>query len=352
MAWARGASSSVMSSTSADSANGRCSIDLAGLDLGVVEQFLDQREQRVARALHGLGIGRLLRRQGRIHEQAAHADDAVERRADFVAGHCEETRLGAAGGVGLVARLAQRALAFGAVGDVAADALQLGGPAGIVAHIALSPGDPARSQRGFDLLVVNARAVRRQRGIALFENGERAAAADQSFARLPCELAIGVVGKGDAALGIAQHDQVALRFEQAAGALFGFLQFPVTVCHRFVMHGELAHLLAHQPQPDAQRRQRHAGNCKQEAGADRKGMGVIARTFRAAAGDEPIGAAIGGGEDHERADREDQPRVAARKTAYAHFDPESPSHRRFSLRLPEVILCPSRHDASTILQSA
>ena len=70
-----------------------------------------------------------------------------------------------------------------------------------------------------DLLVVHARAVRFQRGVALFEHGQHAVAADQFFARRCRELAIGVVGKGDAAFGVAQHDQVALRFEQAAGAL-------------------------------------------------------------------------------------------------------------------------------------
>src|SRR5881275_1691859 len=56
-------------------------IDLAGLDLGVIQQLLDQREQRVAGSLYRLDIGRLFRRQRRIHQQAAHADDAVERLA-------------------------------------------------------------------------------------------------------------------------------------------------------------------------------------------------------------------------------------------------------------------------------
>src|SRR5699024_12276228 len=60
--------------------------------------------------------------------------------------HRQEARLGAVGGVGLITRLGQRALALGAVGDVAADALHLRRRAGIVAHEALAPGDPARSE--------------------------------------------------------------------------------------------------------------------------------------------------------------------------------------------------------------
>ena len=61
--------------------------------------------------------------------------------------HRQEARLGAVGGIGLVARLGQRALGLGAVGDVAADALQFGGLAGIGAHETFAPGDPARAER-------------------------------------------------------------------------------------------------------------------------------------------------------------------------------------------------------------
>ena len=101
-------------------------IDLAGFDLGIIQQFLDQREQGVARGFNRSGVGQLLRRQRRIQQQSAHADDAVERSADFVAGHREKPRLGTVGGVGLVAGLGQGAFGLGAIGDVAADALHLG----------------------------------------------------------------------------------------------------------------------------------------------------------------------------------------------------------------------------------
>ena len=105
LACARGASSSTISSTSVASANGRAlEIELAGFDLGEVENLLDQRQQRVAGGLDGLGVGGLLRRQRGVEQQVGHAEDAVQRRADLVRHHGEEARLGAVGGFRLVAR--------------------------------------------------------------------------------------------------------------------------------------------------------------------------------------------------------------------------------------------------------
>ena len=303
-------------------------VDLAGLDLGIVEQFLDQRQQRVARGLHRLDIGRLFRRQRRIHQQAAHADDTVQRRADFVARHREEARLGAAGRIGLVAGLGERALALGAIGDVAADALQFGRSAGVVAHQSFAPGDPARAERACDLLVVDAGAAGFERDVALFENDELDRVSDQRVTVRLRQFAIGVVGKGDAAVSVAQHDQVALGFEQAAGALLGFLQFPVPVGHRFVVQGDLAQLLAHHAEPEAQGRDREAGECEQEADADRECIGVVAGIFRAGAGDEAKRAAEGGGEDHEGADGESEPGMTAAEAANVQFDPERSTHRQ------------------------
>ncbi len=228
----------------------------------------------------------------------------------------------------MVTGLAQRAFGLGAVGDVAADALHLGGAAGIGANQPLAPCDPSRSERGRDLLVVNPRAVRLKRRVTLFKDIELEVAADQRAARPLGQFAIGVVGKSDAAVGIAQNDQVALRFEQAAGALLGFLQFPVAVSQRFVMQGDLAEFPAHPAQPEAQRRQRHAGERKQEAGADRKCVGVIARTLGPASGDEAIGPAERGGKDHEGADGEDEPGMISGEAAYPYLDPENPPHRQ------------------------
>ena len=245
-----------------------------------------------------------------------------------MARHREEARLGAACRIGLVAGLGQRALAFGAIGDVAADALHFRRSPGVVADEAFAPCDPARAERTRDLLVVNAGAVRFERGVALFENFKRKAGADQRVARHLREFAIGIVGIGDAALGVAQHDQIALRFEQAAGALLGFLQFPVPVGQRFIVQGDLAHLLAHHAKPDAESGERDAGDRKQESDADRKGVRVIAGIFRLASGNESIGGAEHHREDHEGAKREREPGMPAAETAKAKFDPEGPSHRQ------------------------
>src|ERR1700716_175468 len=98
-------------------------------------------------------------------------------------GHCEEPRLGAVGSVGLVAGLAERALGLGAVGDVAADALHLGGAAGIVAGQPFAPCDPSRSERTGDLLVMDAGAASLKRGAALLKHVKGEAAADQRVAR-------------------------------------------------------------------------------------------------------------------------------------------------------------------------
>ena len=68
----------------------RREIEPAGLDLGEIENLLDQREQRVAGRLHRLRIGRLLWRERRIEQEVRHPEDAVKRRPDLMRHHCEE----------------------------------------------------------------------------------------------------------------------------------------------------------------------------------------------------------------------------------------------------------------------
>ena len=275
----------------------------------------------------------MFRRQRRVEQQSAHPDDAVERGANFVAGHRQEARLGPVGGVRMVARLAQRALGLGAIGDVAADALQLRRLFRIGPQQAFAPGDPFRPERRCDLLVVDPRAARLQRAFALLQNLEGEAAADQRLSR-PCrELAIGVIDKDDAAFRVADHDQVALLLEQAAGALLGFLQFPIAVGKPLTVHGDLAELPAQQSQLDAQGRERDAGDCKQEARTDGERAGVVAGALRPAAGDKSVSAAEDGGEDHERPDDGGERRMAPRETAHVQLDPESRSHARSPLTL-------------------
>ena len=190
--------------------------------------------------------------------------------------HRKETRLGAARRIGLVARFRQRALGLGAVRDVAPHALQLRGLPGIRANETLAPGDPPRTERALDLLVVDPRAVVFQGAVALLDDLEAETAADQGLARPVGHLAVGVIGKGDRAACVAHDDQVALRFEQAARAFLCLLQFPIAIGERFIVKRDLAELLALEPEADAQRRKRHAGDGEQKARADRESVRVIA----------------------------------------------------------------------------
>ena len=93
-------------------------LQAARFDLGEVENVVDDGEQGVAARADRLGVIALLARERRIEQQAGHADDAVHRRADFVAHHREEGALGLAGPLGRL--LGQPQLLGGAflLGDV------------------------------------------------------------------------------------------------------------------------------------------------------------------------------------------------------------------------------------------
>jgi hypothetical protein len=67
------------------------------LDLGEIEDVVDQRQQRLAAGAHDLGVLALFRRHLRVEQETGHADHAVERRADFVAHRRQKVALGAAG---------------------------------------------------------------------------------------------------------------------------------------------------------------------------------------------------------------------------------------------------------------
>ncbi len=84
----------------------RLELDLAGLDLGEVEDVVDDREQRLGGGVDRLGEVALLLVERRVEEQAAHADDGVHRGPDLVAHGGQE---GALGLVGLLGRLLGRA---------------------------------------------------------------------------------------------------------------------------------------------------------------------------------------------------------------------------------------------------
>ncbi len=80
---------------------------LAGFDLGEIEDLVDQREKRATGAGHRAGHVALFAIEAGILEQVAHADDGVERRAQFMAHDRQEAALGQVGLFGLGLGLGQ-----------------------------------------------------------------------------------------------------------------------------------------------------------------------------------------------------------------------------------------------------
>ena len=154
----------------------RFQIELAGLDLGEIENLLDQRQQRFARGLGRLGVGRLLGRERRVEQQIGHAEHAVERRADLVADVARKRDLARLAASAWSRACAERALGLDAVGDVAADALHFGAGARLRTATSRQAIQRAPSPRG-DLLVVDAGAVSEHGCIALCSSTGSAATA-------------------------------------------------------------------------------------------------------------------------------------------------------------------------------
>ena len=75
-------------------------VEFAGLDLGEVENVVDDLEQLLAGALRGLGQVALVVGERRFQQQLGHAQNAVHRRPDLVAHVGKELRLGDVGGFG------------------------------------------------------------------------------------------------------------------------------------------------------------------------------------------------------------------------------------------------------------
>ncbi|EXI88899.1 MAG: hypothetical protein AW11_02002 [Candidatus Accumulibacter regalis] len=71
---------------------------LAGLDLGEVEDVVDDRQQRVGRVLDDLHAGALFIAELAVEEEMGHADDAVHGRSYLVAHVGQKLGLGAVGG--------------------------------------------------------------------------------------------------------------------------------------------------------------------------------------------------------------------------------------------------------------
>src|SRR5260370_5093125 len=68
--------------------------DLAGLELGEVEDAVDDSEQGLAGASCGLDKALLRRSQLGLANEFEHAENAVQRRANFLTHICQELRFG------------------------------------------------------------------------------------------------------------------------------------------------------------------------------------------------------------------------------------------------------------------
>ena len=85
----------------------RLQLEVAGLDLGKVEDVVDDAQQVTPRGLHRFGPDPLLRVQPTVDEQFVHAQHAVHGRADLVAHGREEFAFGVARRLGRILRVQQ-----------------------------------------------------------------------------------------------------------------------------------------------------------------------------------------------------------------------------------------------------
>ena len=74
----------------------RVNLKASCLDLGKIQDLVDDREQRFGGELHGGEIFALFRREAGFQSELGHADDAVHGRANLVAHIGQERALGTA----------------------------------------------------------------------------------------------------------------------------------------------------------------------------------------------------------------------------------------------------------------
>ena len=211
--------------------------ELAGLDLGEVQDLVDERQQRARRLVDGVAIGLLLGCLRRIEEQAGHAEDAVHRRADLVAHGGEKAALGAIGGFRLVARLAQLHLGAPLLGHVAADALHLEVAAAGRCNELLLPFNPPWSLGGqrvlHEVLLADVVGDGERRGATLFADVDQERLAEDIPAGRAEHVEKRPIGERQVAHRVATNDGVLLRVEQGAVARFVFAQLPLHVLQAF-----------------------------------------------------------------------------------------------------------------------
>ena len=117
--------------------------DLPSLDLGQVQDVIDERQKRAAAGLDDLGVSELLFAETGIEEQLQYADDAIHRRADFMAHVGQEAAFRQVGGIGGLAGLHQFVLVAPPLGDILGDTGDANQLAGLIVNRECAIADPS-----------------------------------------------------------------------------------------------------------------------------------------------------------------------------------------------------------------
>ena len=96
----------------------RLELEMVGFDLGIVEDVVEDHEQRFGRRAHQLERAPLLHREIGVEDQLHEAEDGIHRGADLVTHVREERRARSRRALGEIARVAHDR--FGALGRVLA----------------------------------------------------------------------------------------------------------------------------------------------------------------------------------------------------------------------------------------
>ncbi len=113
-----------------DGAGLRVEVEMAGIKARMVEDVVDQAEQVLARRMDAGGVALEVGLMGKqVAQQGREADDAGQRRAQFVAHGGQEVGLGLGGGVGFQAGAGERRLGGLLLADVAHRVLEARYPA-------------------------------------------------------------------------------------------------------------------------------------------------------------------------------------------------------------------------------
>ena len=119
---------------------------------------------------------------------------------------------------------------------------------------------------------MHAGAVGEIGNVALDLHRQREGGREQFLARASGQRAERIVGIGDGAAAVAAHDDVALRLEEAFGALLRFADLPIAVGSFFEMGFKAPQLRLHLA--DAGNQEAHGPACGAEQGGDADGKSI------------------------------------------------------------------------------